>query len=123
MTNKTILNASQLQKDYSQGNAGAVLEVIKNIDLEISEGEKLAIIGVSGSGKSTLLNLLGGLDDPTHGAVSLNGKQWSQLSPTDRAAWRNQHISLMPTQESQPMRTELWQQAVTLEDWRRKAER
>lgn len=95
MTNKTILNASQLQKDYSQGNAGAVLEVIKNIDLEISEGEKLAIIGVSGSGKSTLLNLLGGLDDPTQGTVTLGGKQWSELSPTDRAAWRNQHIGFV----------------------------
>jgi lipoprotein-releasing system ATP-binding protein len=95
MTNKTILNASQLQKDYSQGNAGAVLEVIKNIDLEISEGEKLAIIGVSGSGKSTLLNLLGGLDDPTQGTVTLSGKQWSELSPTDRAAWRNQHIGFV----------------------------
>lgn len=95
MTNKTILNASQLQKDYSQGNAGDVLQVIKNIDLEISEGEKLAIIGVSGSGKSTLLNLLGGLDDPTQGTVSLSGKQWSQLSPTDRAAWRNQHIGFV----------------------------
>ena len=95
MTNKTILNASQLQKDYSQGNAGAVLQVIKNIDLEISEGEKLAIIGVSGSGKSTLLNLLGGLDDPTQGTVTLCGKQWTQLSPTDRAAWRNQHIGFV----------------------------
>ena len=95
MTNKTILNASQLQKDYSQGNAGAVLQVIKNIDLEISEGEKLAIIGVSGSGKSTLLNLLGGLDDPTQGTVTLCGKQWSQLSPTDRAAWRNQYIGFV----------------------------
>ena len=95
MTNKTILNASQLQKDYSQGNAGAVLQVIKNIDLEISEGEKLAIIGVSGSGKSTLLNLLGGLDDPTQGTVTLSGKQWTQLSPTDRAAWRNQHIGFV----------------------------
>jgi lipoprotein-releasing system ATP-binding protein len=95
MTNKTILNASQLQKDYSQGNAGAVLEVIKNIDLEIYEGEKLAIIGVSGSGKSTLLNLLGGLDDPTQGTVTLSGKQWSELNPTDRAAWRNQHIGFV----------------------------
>jgi lipoprotein-releasing system ATP-binding protein len=95
MTNKTILNASQLQKDYSQGNAGTVLQVIKNIDLEISEGEKLAIIGVSGSGKSTLLNLLGGLDDPTQGTVTLCGKQWTQLSPTDRAAWRNQHIGFV----------------------------
>ena len=70
-------------------------KVINNIDLEISEGEKLAIIGVSGSGKSTLLNLLGGLDDPTQGTVTLNGKQWSQLSPTDRAAWRNQHIGFV----------------------------
>ena len=95
MTNKTILSASQLQKDYSQGNACAVLQVIKNIDLEISEGEKLAIIGVSGSGKSTLLNLLGGLDDPTQGTVTLSGKQWTQLSPTDRAAWRNQHIGFV----------------------------
>ena len=95
MTNKTILNASQLQKDYSQGNAGAVLQVIKNIDLEISEGEKLAIIGVSGSGKSTLLNLLGGLDYPTQGTVTLSGKQLTQLSPTDRAAWRNQHIGFV----------------------------
>jgi lipoprotein-releasing system ATP-binding protein len=95
MTNNTIINASQLQKDYPQGNAGAVLQVIKNIDLEISEGEKLAIIGVSGSGKSTLLNLLGGLDDPTQGTVTLCGKQWRQLSPTDRAAWRNQHIGFV----------------------------
>lgn len=95
MTNKTILNASKLQKDYSQGNAGAVLQVIKNIDLEISEGEKLAIIGVSGSGKSTLLNLLGGLDDPTQGTVTLCGKGWSELNPTDRAAWRNQHIGFV----------------------------
>jgi len=95
MTNKTILNASKLQKDYSQGNAGAVLQVIKNIDLEISEGEKLAIIGVSGSGKSTLLNLLGGLDDPTQGKVTLCGKRWCELNPTDRAAWRNQHIGFV----------------------------
>ena len=95
MTNKTILNASKLQKDYSQGNAGAVLQVIKNIDLEISEGEKLAIIGVSGSGKSTLLNLLGGLDDPTQGTVTLCGVRWSELNPTDRAAWRNQHIGFV----------------------------
>ena len=95
MTNKTILKASQLQKHYSQGNGDAVLEVVKNIDLEISEGEKLAIIGVSGSGKSTLLNLLGGLDDATQGTVVLSGKHWSQLNPTDRAAWRNQHIGFV----------------------------
>lgn len=95
MTNKTILKASCLQKNYSQGDAASVLQVIKNIDLEIVEGDKLAIIGVSGSGKSTLLNILGGLDDPTQGAVTLNGKQWGQLSPTDRAGWRNKHIGFV----------------------------
>lgn len=95
MTNKIILQASSLQKDYPQGNTDAVLQVIKNIDLELIEGEKLAIIGVSGSGKSTLLNLLGGLDDPTQGEVTVNGKQWEHFSPTDRAIWRNQHIGFV----------------------------
>lgn len=95
MTNKTILKASGLQKNYSQGDAVSVLQVIKNIDLEIVEGEKLAIIGVSGSGKSTLLNLLGGLDDPTQGEIRVNGKQWHQLSASNRAQWRNQHIGFV----------------------------
>lgn len=95
MTNKTILKASSLQKNYSQGDAASVLQVIKNIDLEIVEGEKLAIIGVSGSGKSTLLNLLGGLDDPTQGEIRVNGKQWHQLSASNRAQWRNQHIGFV----------------------------
>jgi lipoprotein-releasing system ATP-binding protein len=95
MTNKTILKASGLQKNYSQGDAASVLQVIKNIDLEIVEGEKLAIIGVSGSGKSTLLNLLGGLDDPTQGEIRVNGKQWHQLSASNRAQWRNQHIGFV----------------------------
>jgi lipoprotein-releasing system ATP-binding protein len=72
-----------------------VLSVIKGIDLQIVQGEKLAIIGVSGSGKSTLLNLMGGLDNPTSGSVTLKGKQWSDLDSTQRAAWRNQHIGFV----------------------------
>ena len=95
MTSKAILTATNLQRDYQQGDSTDVLRVIKGIDLEIMQGEKLAIVGVSGSGKSTLLNLIGGLDDATQGSVTLNGKQWSDLDPTQRAAWRNQHIGFV----------------------------
>ena len=95
MTGKAILRATNLQRDYQQGNSGEVLSVIKGIDLEIIQGEKLAIMGVSGSGKSTLLNLMGGLDNPTSGSVMLKGKQWSDLDATQRAAWRNQHIGFV----------------------------
>jgi lipoprotein-releasing system ATP-binding protein len=95
MTGKAILRATNLQRDYQQGNSGALLSVIKGIDLEIMQGEKLAIMGVSGSGKSTLLNLMGGLDNPTSGSVELKGKQWNDLDATQRAAWRNQHIGFV----------------------------
>lgn len=95
MTGKAILRATNLQRDYQQGNSGALLSVIKGIDLEIMQGEKLAIMGVSGSGKSTLLNLMGGLDNPTSGSVVLQGKQWNDLDATQRAAWRNQHIGFV----------------------------
>ena len=95
MTSKAILKAINLQMDYQQGNTGEPLSVIKGIDLEIMEGEKLAIVGVSGSGKSTLLNLMGGLDDPSGGSVSLKEKNWSDLDPTQRAAWRNRHVGFV----------------------------
>jgi lipoprotein-releasing system ATP-binding protein len=95
MTSKTVLKATNLRRDYQQGDAASVLKVIKGIDLEIKQGEKLAIVGVSGSGKSTLLNLMGGLDNPSHGSVILKGKDWKDLDPTQRAAWRNQHIGFV----------------------------
>lgn len=95
MTNKAILKATNLHRDYQQGDSDVVLRVIKGIDLEIAQGEKLAIIGVSGSGKSTLLNLMGGLDNPSQGSVVLKGKDWAALDPSQRAAWRNQHIGFV----------------------------
>ena len=95
MTSKTVLKVTNLRRDYQQGDAASVLKVIKGIDLEIIQGEKLAIVGVSGSGKSTLLNLMGGLDNPSHGSVVLKGKEWKDLDPTQRAAWRNQHIGFV----------------------------
>jgi lipoprotein-releasing system ATP-binding protein len=95
MTSKAILKATNLHRHYQQGDSDAVLHVIKGIDLEIAQGEKIAIIGVSGSGKSTLLNLMGGLDNPSQGSVALKGKEWAGLDPSQRAAWRNQHIGFV----------------------------
>ena len=95
MNSNVILQAKNLQRDYQQGDSGNVLRVIKGIDLEINQGERLAIVGVSGSGKSTLLNLIGGLDNPCQGSVILKGKSWNDLNSTQRAAWRNQHIGFV----------------------------
>jgi len=95
MTNKPILVARGLKRDYQQAGADNVLSVIRNVDLDIMQGEKLAVVGVSGSGKTTLLNLLGGLDDASAGSVVLGGKAWLDLSPSERAAWRNQHVGFV----------------------------
>ena len=68
-----IIVCKKLKKIYTQGPE--VVEVLSDINLEIIAGEKVAIVGSSGSGKTTLLNLLGGLDIPTSGSVSVAGKE------------------------------------------------
>jgi len=95
MTGKPILTARELRRDYQQGNTNRTLSVIRKVDLDILSGEKLAIVGVSGSGKTTLLNLLGGLDNPCAGSVTLKGKEWGGLNATERAAWRNCHVGFV----------------------------
>ncbi len=71
------------------------MEVLKGIDLDIAAGEMAAIVGPSGAGKSTLLHLLGGLDRPTEGSVSLDGEQWGRLSDAARAQLRNEKIGFV----------------------------
>jgi len=95
MTSKPILTARGLKRDYQQGGTDNVLPVIRGVDLDIMRGEKLAVVGVSGSGKTTLLNLLGGLDDPSAGSVILKDRAWADLTPSERAAWRNQHVGFV----------------------------
>ena len=69
-----ILEASGLRKVY-QGGDGLPIEVLSGVDLAVSRGEFVAIVGSSGSGKSTLLHLLGALDVPSSGTVQLDGRQ------------------------------------------------
>lgn len=71
------------------------LTILHNIDLRVSRGESLAIVGASGSGKSTLLSLLAGLDTPSEGAVYLCGKSIFEMTEDERAAHRARHLGFV----------------------------
>jgi len=95
MTNNSpyVLEANNIARDYSQGET--VLPVLRDLNITVKAGEKLAVVGVSGSGKTTLLNLLGGLDDPTAGRVNVCGKDWKAIDASARAQWRNKHVGFV----------------------------
>jgi len=93
MTAKPIIEASGVSRRYTQANAK--LDVLSGVNFCLNKGEKIAIVGVSGSGKTTLLNLLGGLDDPSTGTITVNGQSWSNLQASERARWRNQHVGFV----------------------------
>jgi lipoprotein-releasing system ATP-binding protein len=88
-----ILQSNQLHKSYNDG--ASKIEVLKNINVAIAKGERVAIIGPSGSGKSTLLHLLGGLDKPTEGEVFLNETNWQKINEKQRCQLRNQHLGFV----------------------------
>ena len=89
----TVLNVQNIEKHY--GKPPNELSVLNELSLKVKRGEKIAIMGASGSGKTTLLNLLGGLDDPDYGSICVCEKNWSNLSISERAIWRNQHVGFV----------------------------
>jgi lipoprotein-releasing system ATP-binding protein len=89
-----ILEASGLRKVY-QGGDGLPIEVLAGVDLSVSRGEFVAIVGSSGSGKSTLLHLLGALDTPSAGTVRLDGRDFGELDETALAQVRNRKIGFV----------------------------
>jgi lipoprotein-releasing system ATP-binding protein len=86
-----VLSCSDLHKTYT----GLEVAVLNGINLQIVAGEQVAIVGASGSGKSTLLHLLGGLDAPTVGEVSILGQQLHTLSETKRGELRNHALGFI----------------------------
>ena len=88
-----VLSARGLAKTYGVGVTA--VEVLKSIDLDIAPSEKVAIVGSSGSGKSTLLHLLGGLDSPTAGSVTLAGSPLKGLSTVKLDRLRNQSLGFI----------------------------
>jgi lipoprotein-releasing system ATP-binding protein len=83
---EVVLSCKNLKKTY-QGPAP--VHVLLGVDLEVRAGERIAIMGRSGSGKSTLLHLLGGLDAPSEGTVTLQGKALNEMSEVERGQSRN----------------------------------
>jgi ABC-type lipoprotein export system ATPase subunit len=90
-----ILKLANVSKRYDSPNGAGALTVLDEISLEVQRGELLAIVGPSGSGKSTLLQIIGTLDKPTSGTVSLDGKDLHQLDETALAAVRNRQIGFV----------------------------
>lgn len=97
MTNdQVLLEAVHVTKRYADpaGDDGGP-EVLRGVDLRLTAGESLAVVGPSGSGKSTLLNILGTLDDPTEGNVRLSGRDLTNLAETEKATLRNREIGFV----------------------------
>ena len=90
---EVVLSCAGLGKIFRQGRIE--VPVLGSVDLEIHAGESLAIVGASGSGKSTLLHLLGGLDTPTSGTISLMGRDPFAISEAERSDLRNRALGFV----------------------------
>src|ERR1043166_4908065 len=91
--NGALVDLDGIEKVFHRGSED--IQVLSDLHLKVPQGEFLALMGPSGSGKSTLLNLIGGLDRPTRGSVSIAGEQVSELSERQLAAWRARHIGFV----------------------------
>ncbi len=93
MSNAALVQVQNVTKTFHRGSED--VPVLSGLDLMVNQGEFLALMGPSGSGKSTLLNLIGGLDRPTQGSVSIGGDRIDQLSDRELAAWRARHVGFV----------------------------
>jgi putative ABC transport system ATP-binding protein len=89
---QTTIQLEQVCKSYGEGR---VVHALRDIDLSVEQGERVAVMGPSGSGKSSLLNLICGLDDPTSGTVSVAGARISELNDDQRTRMRREKIGMI----------------------------
>ncbi|KGK43162.1 lipoprotein ABC transporter ATP-binding protein [Nitrincola sp. A-D6] len=93
MNNTKVLSATQISRRYQE--AGQTLEILNQLDFNVEKGQRLAIVGSSGSGKSTLLNILGGLEKPDTGDVTLLGDSLYAVSENRRCRIRNEKLGFV----------------------------
>jgi len=92
-TNGVLVDLDGIEKVFHRGSED--IHVLSDLHLKVPKGEFLALMGPSGSGKSTLLNLIGGLERPTRGTVSIDGDRVNELSDRQLASWRARHIGFV----------------------------
>ena len=102
----TLVSLRNLTKTYQRGPEK--VEVLHGIDIDIQQGDFVALMGPSGSGKTTMLNLIGGLDSPTAGTIEVGGQRIDTMSSGQLSTWRSNHVgfvfqfyNLMPTLTAQ----------------------
>jgi putative ABC transport system ATP-binding protein len=93
LANNVLVNVENVEKVFHRGSED--IHVLQGLNLQVPSGEFLALMGPSGSGKSTLLNLIGGLDRPTRGKISIAGENVDQLPDRQLAGWRARHIGFV----------------------------
>jgi putative ABC transport system ATP-binding protein len=89
----SLVEIRGVTKTYRRGSER--IEVLHGVDLDIPQGDFLALMGPSGSGKTTLLNLIGGLDTPTAGQIAVGGRRIDQLSSGELTRWRAAHVGFV----------------------------
>lgn len=89
----SVLGCTNLGKSFNEGNAE--LQILRDISFSVDAGERIAIMGTSGSGKSTLLHLLGGLDEPSSGDVTIAGLQIGRMNPVQLGRLRNRELGFV----------------------------
>jgi putative ABC transport system ATP-binding protein len=90
---KGLIQVRGLNKTYRRG--GEMIQVLQGLNLDVDKGDFVAFMGPSGSGKTTLLNLLGGLDVPTSGTISVDGDEITHMSASKLTQWRARHVGFV----------------------------
>ncbi|MGC1171104.1 MAG: ATP-binding cassette domain-containing protein, partial [Candidatus Acidiferrales bacterium] len=89
----SLIQIRGVEKTYKR--AGEEIHVLQGLNLDVDKGEFVAFMGPSGSGKTTLLNLLGGLDVPTHGSITVAGDEITNMSGGRLTEWRARHVGFI----------------------------